>query len=136
MTTTTQPTTTDAPTEWAGPTRGAIEVSAQKIRGASSHTPGPWYKDAHGKIREAASDRVVCEIDDGGHIDHRDEIPVVEQYGNGALIAAAPRLLEACKRLVHEAEIAEYDDGPSMGEVPWDEITRLQAVIDEATASQ
>lgn len=63
--------------------------------GAASHTPGPWYADDGGRIREEASDYILARIDDGGHIGGKRMISEEAERANARLIAVAPMLLEA-----------------------------------------
>lgn len=75
----------------------------------ATHTPGPWYADQIGAIWRrppgdlyeqgggVAGDRPIAAAYLGWRSDDRCAYPVLE---NARLIAAAPDLLEACRRLL------------------------------------
>jgi hypothetical protein len=65
----------------------------------SEHTPGPWIVDREFNVIQSQSRRSVATT--GGHSNSSDVEGVhVENVANARLIAAAPELLEACKRAV------------------------------------
>jgi hypothetical protein len=73
----------------------------------STHTPAPWYVDADGFVCDQ-QDKKVCDP----HADDRD---IDEREANAALIAAAPRLLNALEmseQAIEEVtDIMHYEDG-------------------------
>lgn len=77
--------------------------------GKIEHTPGPWYEDAQGRIRQKSSDAIVATMDDGGAVEAGVgvELSHAEIKANSHLIAAAPELLSALKALVNN--INEFD---------------------------
>jgi hypothetical protein len=88
----------------------------------SKHTPGPWKKvmDEPYDLRIKAGDRGICEVwlDDAPVPDYNEE-----QQANASLIAAAPDLLTAAKRI----------EPAVMGQESYfDAIMALQAAIDKA----
>lgn len=83
----------------------------------TAHTPGPWIQagPSHGDRLPRFTDEIVTDHDDDG--DSPQTICVFngclddENEANAALIAAAPDLLEALKRLV------DIEDGVGLGAV-------------------
>lgn len=76
-----------------------------------THTP-TWYATDN-LVREYASDAVVAQISDGGHLNDDIEIfDAAEREKHARLIAAVPKLLEAVRcaeaqlRADHDPEIA------------------------------
>lgn len=62
----------------------------------SNHTPGPWVtrsKTLHHTVYPESRDGIICSID-------RCEKTKAEDIANAQLIAAAPELLEACRRVL------------------------------------
>lgn len=70
----------------------------------AKYTPGPWYADEDGRIREEATDYIIARTDDGGHVSGRRMISETAEADNARLIAAAPDLVEACRYIVEAGE--------------------------------
>jgi len=83
-------------------------------RAMSGHTPGPWFSDGLGWIRNSTETIAALNL-------IRDE-----QWANARLITAAPDLLEALRDMVHFAGLISSGD-----EFP--EIERARAAIAKAT---
>ena len=75
----------------------------------TDHTPGPWYVCDNGHIRQEASDAVIAELRDGGHIDPDAQLIDPDAIeANAHLIAAAPDTAAERDRLkAIGAEMAE-----------------------------
>lgn len=87
----------------------------------AKHTPGPWRKS--GVIIKGANGEAVCFLSQRND-DHRK--PGEELEANGHMIAAAPKLLEACEAYV---ELFRSSDMR-----PEDECRELLSVMREAIA--
>ena len=68
------------------------------------HTPGPWHipKDMTYTIRQVNNDNVtICSAKNSQYV------KAGEAQANACLIAAAPDLLEACKRMLRQYKIVD-----------------------------
>jgi hypothetical protein len=76
------------------------------------HTPGPWRFDCGNLQVERAEDRQpICDISTQWDLNSRNEnIPFHVSEANAHLIAAAPELLDALKRAIHQLVIQD-DEG-------------------------
>ena len=84
----------------------------------SKHTPGPWHS-AHGRMIRSKDDHSVAQCTLGWGIE------ADECRANTRLIAAAPELLAACKRvLVADAVHHPGDAGPNVGLVELAEVAK------------
>lgn len=95
----------------------------------SKHTPGPWV---------ATPDPLGCETDwmVGAAVGHPDGVAVCNKR-DAHLIAAAPDLLEACRKLVEwHGNRAGFGDGllPADQQVEW--IANAMRAIAKATGDQ
>ena len=79
---------------------------------STAHAPGPWTDDGPGIIHDRDARIIACLSNDAG--DERPAWTDDEVEANGRLIAAAPELLEALKRLVQRAKLTK----PSSTMVP------------------
>lgn len=104
----------------------------------TAHTPGPWSAGsadapeymgdlpAGSMYIEAAGHDVIAEIDPCG-------VPLPEHRANARLIAAAPDLLAALRKIATLAEFGEEDGAMDLGQLLID-INRLaEAVIARTT---
>lgn len=95
------------------PTLGRTELTSAPVSDDQvSHTPGPWHV-SDGRVVAKAFDgsyKNVCDKVRGGSPDHAN--------GNALLIAHAPEMFEALRRIVAEAQSVDHanrdgDRGPS-----------------------
>jgi len=99
-----------------------------------SHTPGPWFaggmSDIFAECQEDEEGPIASVHDRDGTA--TDEDPIQESFANAALIAAAPELLEACKRL--EKAIQSYRETGAIYLTEWMACQeQAQAAIAKAT---
>jgi hypothetical protein len=100
----------------------------------STHTPGPWFADPHGKVWRrplhelyeygggTAGDKPLATVERGWYGEGLVGYPM---EANARLIAAAPELLEALKVLVEAAEFSPLLCG-------FDALDRAHAAIAKA----
>ena len=99
----------------------------------TQHTPGPWTasigaKGAHINVGNVHS----YPLSFGFHWNELDEQKMLEGQANARLIAAAPKLLEACKLVAKWYKMVSHQWPKSLQPTP--PIAQIRAAIDEATA--
>ena len=66
------------------------------------HTPGPWEVSGAGTfVKLRADNKAICRMNHGGVWEWATEKGSIEDQANAQLIAAAPKLLEACETALH-----------------------------------
>jgi hypothetical protein len=84
----------------------------------TKHTPGPWHIYQGGNIGDDGF--TIAPVGEGGYVAEfwppiRSERKQPEMFANARLIAAAPDLLEACKRLAMERHTHRTDPNNEHG---------------------
>ena len=74
----------------------------------NAHTPGPWWNDVH-CVRTVESDEIFPKGKKLATI-HAGPINKIQADSNGALMAAAPDLLAACKAVFDAKAAIEGND--------------------------
>jgi hypothetical protein len=97
------------------------------------HTPGPWqWRQNHPRAVymyeveavDGKSTRIACIGD--CYPDERDAAMIEQQQANARLIAAAPELLEACKRAIAFLSLGPDYNPQNVAEVLWSAIDKAE----------
>lgn len=93
----------------------------------AKHTPGPWRVELQSGQQVGVHKFTHC-------VDCADDsIASLLTKADAHLIAAAPDLLEACKRLSDHASLAEHEDGTKWADgIDWHDVEQVRKAIAKA----